>query len=186
MKKNRFYYSEKQDGASKRISGLFPYSKTYVKNDNGEYVQYSEWCSLDYSTCNWEDAVLVYETDDEVIDRVHRGNLKEGMVEAKYKEDLRELIKPSMLVVMRDGSTNIAMQIQNDITFIEVDSNARLCDCMTHMEMSEYDENLKLGDFESLCDIMEIYGFERFSFKALNVNTKGRELIWKRDEQQYE
>lgn len=55
-KQHRFYYSAKQ-------AALRPKHSTAVVVD-GQKILYTEWCSAPGSTCNWEDAVLVYESDD--------------------------------------------------------------------------------------------------------------------------
>ena len=69
--KNRFYYSFSQDCVCRslgefddkfnRIEGI---RENYVLTPNG-WERYSEWCSQENSKCNWEDAKLVFETDEE-------------------------------------------------------------------------------------------------------------------------
>ena len=62
MKKNRFYYSEAQKAAHR--GSIYVEHVTYVWNGT-EWVEYTEWCSgCDECKCNWDDAVLVFETDD--------------------------------------------------------------------------------------------------------------------------
>ena len=61
-KKYRFYYSRKQDAIDEDMWGFAP-RYTFVKTPDG-YKQYSELCSIKGSKCNWSDAELVYETDD--------------------------------------------------------------------------------------------------------------------------
>lgn len=65
--KNRFYYSEKQ-------ASLDPGHYCYVFNGT-EYVEYSEWCSHSGYTSNWDDAKLVYATDDEPVIKVEGGSV---------------------------------------------------------------------------------------------------------------
>ena len=62
-KKNRFYYSKKQSEIDEEMWNM-PTRFTFVKTPDG-WKQYSEWCSVKSAKCNWEDAKLVYETDDE-------------------------------------------------------------------------------------------------------------------------
>jgi hypothetical protein len=62
-KKNRFYYSKKQSEIYEEMWNM-PTRFTFVKTPDG-WKQYSEWCSVKSAKCNWEDAKLVYETDDE-------------------------------------------------------------------------------------------------------------------------
>ena len=62
-KKNRFYYSKKQNEIDEEMWNI-PTRFTFVKTPNG-WQQYSEWCSVKGAKCNWEDAKLVYETNDE-------------------------------------------------------------------------------------------------------------------------
>ena len=61
-KKNRFYYSRKQDAVDEDMWGFTP-RYTFVKTPNG-YKQYSELCSIKGTRCNWADAELVYEADE--------------------------------------------------------------------------------------------------------------------------
>lgn len=65
--KNRFYYSEKQ-------VSLDPDHHCYVFNGT-EYVEYSEWCSHLGYTSNWDDAKLVYATDEEPVIKVEGGSV---------------------------------------------------------------------------------------------------------------
>lgn len=70
-KKNRFWYSERQASLDDDVwdkNRQF----TFVKTPEG-YKLYSEWCSIKGTRCNWEDAELVYETDDEPEVIVHNG-----------------------------------------------------------------------------------------------------------------
>lgn len=55
--KHRFWYSAKQ-------AGIEPDHYCHVWNGT-DWVEYSEWCRLPGSVCNWDDAVLVYETDED-------------------------------------------------------------------------------------------------------------------------
>jgi hypothetical protein len=57
VKKNRFYYSRKQ-------AYLFGEPDYNFVKVNGVWEKYSEWCSLPDSKSNWDDAILVYESDD--------------------------------------------------------------------------------------------------------------------------
>lgn len=59
--KNRFYYSPTQ-------AAMRPAHFTYVWNGK-EWVAYSEWCSLGQNN-NWENAKLVFETDEQPKIRV--------------------------------------------------------------------------------------------------------------------
>ena len=61
-KKYRFYFSQKQSDIDEEMWNM-PTRFVFVKTPNG-YKQYSECCSLKGSKCNWSDAELVYETDD--------------------------------------------------------------------------------------------------------------------------
>ena len=70
-KKNRFWYSERQASLDDDVwdkNRQF----TFVKTPEG-YKLYSEWCSIKGTRCNWEDAELVYETDDDPEVIVHNG-----------------------------------------------------------------------------------------------------------------
>ena len=97
------------------------------------------------------------------------------------KEDLRKLIKPCMLVQMRDGSMNMVMQTVNGICFVEVDGDSLLKDCRLHMELQSYDEQLNTG-FISANDIMIVYGLEKHEHLSMQPSTKRRKIIWKREE----
>ena len=68
-KKNRFYYSKKQNDIDEEMWNI-PTRFTFVKTPDG-WKQYSEWCSVKGVKCNWEDAELVYETDEEPEIIVH-------------------------------------------------------------------------------------------------------------------
>lgn len=69
-KKNRFYYSFSQECISQghreidnnfnKIEGI---RENYVLTPNG-WEKYTEWCSQEGSKCNWEDARLIFETND--------------------------------------------------------------------------------------------------------------------------
>lgn len=65
MKQNRFYYSAKQHAIQSAYLNVDPYENPANTVWTGkEWVKYTEWCSNPEAHCNWEDAVLVYETDD--------------------------------------------------------------------------------------------------------------------------
>jgi uncharacterized protein YpiB (UPF0302 family) len=53
--KYRFYYSEKQS----------KYGYNFVKNRVGHWIRYTEICSSEKANCNWDDARLVYTTNEE-------------------------------------------------------------------------------------------------------------------------
>ena len=57
---NRFFYSETQ-------ATLFGEDDSNKVFNGKEWVAYSEWISKGFMdcTCNWEDAVLVFETEDD-------------------------------------------------------------------------------------------------------------------------
>jgi len=61
VRKNRFFYSTTQARRGNSCS-------VYNKNTK-QWVRYSEWISESFeeATCNWEDAILVYETDDDKV-----------------------------------------------------------------------------------------------------------------------
>lgn len=54
--KNRFYYSKKQES----LAGY-----NYVITPDGVKMQYTQWCDEPEYFCNWEDAELVFECDEE-------------------------------------------------------------------------------------------------------------------------
>lgn len=58
--KHRFYYSEQQAEIERSCDHFF----AYVTLPSGEQVRYTEWCSSPESVCGWDDAVLVYESDE--------------------------------------------------------------------------------------------------------------------------
>lgn len=57
---NRFFYSKQQ-------ANLFGYDDANKVFNGKEWLEYSEWISKDFmdETCNWEDAVLVFETEED-------------------------------------------------------------------------------------------------------------------------
>ena len=68
MKKHRFYFSVNQEQVIENMRWLDEDDdgkSTYIRLDNGELVKYTEWCSSCDSVSNWNDAVIVFETDDE-------------------------------------------------------------------------------------------------------------------------
>lgn len=70
-KKNRFYYSKKQNEIEEEMWDR-PIRFRFVETPDG-WKQYSEWCSVKGTKCNWEDAELVYETDDMPEIVIHKG-----------------------------------------------------------------------------------------------------------------
>lgn len=58
---NRFFYSEEQ-------ATLFGENNANEVFDGKEWIKYSEWISKEYinKTSNWDDAKLVYETEDDM------------------------------------------------------------------------------------------------------------------------
>jgi hypothetical protein len=78
ISEHRFYYSASQD---KLIEDMRCFDdvddgkSTYVRLDDKNLVRYTEWCSSKDSKSNWDDAVIVYETNDpeyEVLKRIVR------------------------------------------------------------------------------------------------------------------
>ena len=58
MKINRFWYSDEQ----KKISNIFyPFHTCHVFV-NGEWREYTEWTTSLNGKCNWEDAILIVES----------------------------------------------------------------------------------------------------------------------------
>lgn len=82
MFKYRFYYSEQQKHASK----LFGHdSKVFVILPTGEKAEYTQMCSSLDGKCNWEDARLVYATNDEPKIRYEQGEQEKEEEEAYQK-----------------------------------------------------------------------------------------------------
>ena len=88
-KKNRFYYSKKQNSIDVEMWSFVVERYAFVKTPNG-YKQYSEWCSIRGSRCNWSDAKLVYATDDEPEVIVHEG-IPKLIDELQLKLDKKDL-----------------------------------------------------------------------------------------------
>lgn len=88
--KNRFYYSFSQDCISQKFGELddnfnciHGIRENFVLTPNG-WERYSEWCSTENSKCNWEDARLVFETDDDPEIKIKYR--KTSVLEEKDKE----------------------------------------------------------------------------------------------------
>ena len=61
--KNRFYYSFSQACTMHRLTkDMEGIQENYVFTPNG-WKQYTEWCTMCGSKCNWDDARLVFETN---------------------------------------------------------------------------------------------------------------------------
>ena len=89
-------------------------------------------------------------------------------------EDLRELIKPSYAVRIRDGRWLIAFRRKDgDINLNRIDDIS--CGVT---KVSDFDENLLDSDSVSIYDIMEIRGYKNVN----QTNIAGREVIWERIE----
>jgi hypothetical protein len=77
MRENRFYYSHKQNQTIQQLRYLSEDDdgkSNYIMTENG-LDKYTEWCSLPNSKSNWDDAILVYESNEtelELIDKITR------------------------------------------------------------------------------------------------------------------
>lgn len=88
--KNRFYFSEKQKLAAGG-SGRSCY--VWVGKGGVGWVEYTEWCSLPDTTCNWDDAILVHETD-EYPEKIKSGGTVWDVQEDDF-DDLPDPVKKS-------------------------------------------------------------------------------------------
>ena len=87
-KKNRFYYSKKQNSIDVEMwDSIERY--TFVKTPDG-WKLYSQWCSTKGDKCNWEDAELVFETD-EIPDVVVHEGIPEFIEELQLKLNKKDL-----------------------------------------------------------------------------------------------
>lgn len=62
MKINRWWYSLEQ----KRISNIFRPQHTCHVFVDGEWCEYTEWTTSLNGKCNWEDAILIAESVEEL------------------------------------------------------------------------------------------------------------------------
>lgn len=62
MKINRWWYSNKQREIEKRFD---PFHSYHVFVD-GRWLEYTEWTTSVNAKCNWEDAVLIAESEVEL------------------------------------------------------------------------------------------------------------------------
>lgn len=84
------------------------------------------------------------------------------------KEDL----KPGYLVRLKDGHLYMAMLSQNGLA---------LNDRIGWVSTQNLDENLcDLSDDNF--SIVEVYGYSKYEYKVLDLDTSTRELLWKREE----
>ena len=86
-------------------------------------------------------------------------------------KDLRDIIKPCMVVKLRNGDVYMVHQVTNNLCFVRDDR--RWC-------------SFNVYDYELKCycayDVMEVYGFVVWEFRANDISTEDRPLIWKREE----
>ncbi len=59
---NRWWYSKKQDKITK---AFYPFHTCHVLV-NGEWCEYTEWTTSLNGKCNWDDAVLIAESVEEL------------------------------------------------------------------------------------------------------------------------
>lgn len=98
----------------------------------------------------------------------------EDLEKVENMKDLRELIKPSYAVRIRDGRWLIAfMRKDGDINLNSIDDIS--CGVA---KVSDFDENLLDKDLWSHYDIVEIRGYQDVNQK----NVAGRKVIWERIE----
>lgn len=74
-KKHRFYFSKKQQKVHDDFEGS--QHRTYVRK-GGKWVEYTEWCSSPEYDSNWDDAKLVFETDEKPEIKV-KGELRDTL-----------------------------------------------------------------------------------------------------------
>lgn len=95
--------------------------------------------------------------------------------EEVFEDDLRELIKPCMVVVTRNGDKHITMQTVDGI--ILVDKDGRFLD----VKSLDVDLKARYRVFERN-DVMKVYGLKKFTTEMLNIDEEHRDLLWKREE----
>ena len=136
----------------------------------------------------------IYETDDNMLNyRLDGGDIvsycplidvERGLVFEEIKEkgenkmeDLRELIKPCMVVRFRDGRIGKVEQIVNE--------KLALYDVEDSSSWMNFDYNKDLTFLTigwEQWDILEIYGYSHSGNKGYATTINSRPLIWKRTE----
>lgn len=87
-------------------------------------------------------------------------------------EFTKEALKPGYLVRLKDGHLYMAMLSQNGLA---------LNDRIGWVSTQNLDENLcDLSDDNF--SIVEVYGYSKYEYKVLDLDTSTRELLWKREE----
>lgn len=89
-------------------------------------------------------------------------------------EDLREMLKVGYVVKYRNGEFRMVMETEMGICF--VNSNGY------YLAKTDFDKNLKVISMCETFDIVEVYGFKCHYSDCLEVSSKYRKLIWKREE----
>ena len=128
------------------------------------------------TTWNNGNESLTYDNFLELIGRNSWDNyLEEVKEEGDNKmEDLRELIKPCMVVKFRDDVLTMVYDTQNGINF-NTETNG-------YTDLKSLNEQLLYKD-DSHYDIVEIYGLYPCTGSFCHkISTKDRPLIWKREE----
>ena len=96
--------------------------------------------------------------------------------EVKEIEDLREIIKPCMLVKCRNGEYRIVLQYSDGIILDGFDKQG-------FIDIHRYNKDLTMCDEDSReFDIIEVYGYSFLTSHILSAWEPQRQLIWKREE----
>ena len=91
-------------------------------------------------------------------------------------ENVKDILKPCMVVEFRNGKMAMVYIIKNNKLIIKEDDLTN-----NFLSLDNYSSMLTyLYNNESQCTIDKIYGFRRDGGKANEVSTKNRDLLWTR------
>lgn len=141
---------------------------------------------IDNNNVRWYTTGKIYEVKDgvffddeydkEEIESFEAWSAGRGSKWEEVKEDLRELLKPCMMVKCRDGILRMVVQCEDGLIIKRFNGNDWIL-------ISDYNDDLTLVKrVNEHLDIIEIYGYEKFHGKSLQPSINSRELLWKREE----
>lgn len=94
----------------------------------------------------------------------------------EIKEDLREMLKPCMVVKCRDGILRMLIQCEDGIVLKQLNT-------VEYIKLSDYYNDLLINKQRNQhLDIIEVYGYSNNKSTSLELRTNYRELLWKREE----
>lgn len=155
--------------------------KVRIRKDLNITVYYGVRIVQDMLPYKGEVATVTYVNSSPVLPDIYELDIDNG--HWSWSEDTLEKLdftkadlKPGYLVKTKQYDLYMVMPSQNGLAFVNESG---------WLNASDLKENLSDNADEDY-DIIEVYGYSKYEYKALEINTATRDVLWKREENKKE